>query len=157
MPATSNRLSHDLIPLEKFSVWTRFRANFIASSPKLLRQRLASEATLTRPKAATETERKEVELATVLLKTISVLADATMHKLGSVHAALTRDECWLRDNIRTTVDLFEKLSTDQGYAHKPKNSTKRYLYENARRALKHLKAMHDDQNIVEQRTSRFQT
>jgi len=153
----SNRLSNGLIPQTKFSAWTRFRTNFIPCSPKLLQHRLASEATRTGPKTGAGTARKEAEIAAVLLKTITVLATAAVHKLGNVHAVLTREECWLRDNIQATVDMFETLSEDQGYAQKSKDSTKRYLYENAGRALRHLKAMNDDQAIVEARTSHFQT
>jgi len=151
------RLSHDLIPHTKFSAWTRFRTNFIASSPKLLQQRLAAVATQTGPAAGIRSTRKEAEIATTLLKTITVLANATVPKLGNVHAVLTREECWLRDNIQATVDMFEALSSEQGYAQRSKGSTKRYLYESGARALRHLKAMHDDTRIVEEQTSHFQT
>jgi len=145
----SHRLSQAVIPVGQFSAWTRFRTMFISCSPKLLQHRL--------PQDATQATKENAGVAAVLLKTIAVLANAHVHKLGNVNAVFTHDERWLGDNLQASARFFETLAEDHGYAQKSKNSAKRFLYESGARALRHLTALDHDQRIVEKQTSQFQT
>lgn len=145
----STRLSHPLIAVGKFSAWTRFRTTLIACSPKLLQYRLRT--------VPSGNAQEEANIAAVLLKTIAVLATANVQKLGNVNAVFTRDETWLCDNLQAINAMFDTLAERQGYARKSHTSAKRYLYESAAGALKHLTAIDEDQKMVEQQTLRFQT